>query len=208
MPELRELLERADRAIAAVPHTGADIDRLRVRRERARRRDRIGAIGVAVFVCVVASLLVTGAFQRDATVPIGPPTSSRAPERTPAPPEAGHEEPWRARAGEVIGGGCVLEPNADCSGADLSYMVLSRNVEDFIPLAGIDLSGANLSGAQIVHVIMRGADLSGADLTDAEIVHSVLSGSDLHGADFTGARLAMVSVRTNDLEGAIGYRPE
>ena len=58
MPDLNTLLERADRAASQVPLPSDGLERLRVRRDRKHRNQRIaaGVTGIAVFVAAIVSV--------------------------------------------------------------------------------------------------------------------------------------------------------
>jgi uncharacterized protein YjbI with pentapeptide repeats len=95
-------------------------------------------------------------------------------------------------AGDLVINGCVIAPNTQCAGGDLSGARLFS-----ASLAGADLSGANLSNAAFVFVDLTGADLAGANLTGADIRDAVLAGADL-----TGVTVSGTAVRGADLTGA------
>jgi len=83
---------------------------------------------------------------------------------------------------EVING-CRIEPNARCSGSDLSFADLTG-----ADLSGADLSGANLNLAQLLGANLSGADLSGAILTGANLTSTNLLGANLRGARASAAK--------------------
>lgn len=64
---------------------------------------------------------------------------------------------------------CVIKPNSNCQGSDLSYSDLSG-----VNLYGADLSGADIRGANLYRGYLRWADLRGADLTGANLTEADL----------------------------------
>ena len=76
-----------------------------------------------------------------------------------------------AQEGTVIDG-CVIAPNAECAGANLSGADLKN----------ANLSGANLTGADLTEADMLGANLTNANLTDATIWFTDLQDANLERA--------------------------
>jgi uncharacterized protein YjbI with pentapeptide repeats len=98
--------------------------------------------------------------------------------------------------------GCVLEPNTQCPGADLSGANLSGSTLGGEP-TGIDLtranlSGANLSRADFYQTSLRGANLSGADLSGADLTEARVAGYDLIGAKLCNTTMPSGNVNNDD----------
>lgn len=86
----------------------------------------------------------------------------------------------RTLPGSVINP-CVLEPNGDCAGFNLSQ----RN------LSGVDLHGVSLVGTDLRGVDLSNANLSGANLQGADLRGTNLTGANLQGANLTSAKLGL-----------------
>tara|TARA_B100002052_G_scaffold147042_1_gene134246 strand:- start:1714 stop:2334 length:621 start_codon:yes stop_codon:yes gene_type:complete len=126
------------------------------------------------------------------------------------------------------GGDCVLEVNADCSGADLSGQDLSAIVAPGINLRGANLSGTILDGALLVGAKLTGADLSGASLAhtnlsaatltqvrapatvffETNLTHADLTQADLNTAVMIGTNLSSANLTGASVEGLIDRRTE
>ena len=74
--------------------------------------------------------------------------------------------------------GCVIEPNTQCEGVDLSGAYLFN----------ANLSGANLKGANLSKANMQGANLSGANLEGANLNDTTAQQVNFEGANVTNAR--------------------
>ena len=82
-------------------------------------------------------------------------------------------------AGQIKGDEWIPLAGYELSGADLTLSVLNR----------ADLTRANLAIADLTDVDLTGADLTGANLANANLANADLTGADLTGADLTGADL-------------------
>jgi hypothetical protein len=125
MPDLTSLLERADRAASRVPLPPDGFERLRVRRDRKQRNQRIaaGVVGIAVFLAAVWAVTTGGPFDRT-QAPARP-----GEETKPAEEEPGN--PGRAR-GTPPGSGV---PQIDYL-IDLNTEVMTPLPESIIRTAG------------------------------------------------------------------------
>ena len=94
----------------------------------------------------------------------------------------------------------AIKSGADLSGADLSYINLTR----------ADLSGANLSGADLCYTNLTRADLTRADLSYANLSDADLSYANFSDANFSGvnpsdANLSYANLKNK--EKLVGKRP-
>lgn len=115
--------------------------------------------------------------------------------------------------GRVVNG-CLIQPNTQCYGADLSGADLSGADLTLARLAFARLTRANLSDARLVIAGLSNTDLRGAVLTRADVRGANLSGSNLSGANLVdadlsggplgvaGAELEAANLEGADLEGA------
>lgn len=91
-------------------------------------------------------------------------------------------------------GGCVLQPYAQCEGADLQGADLHGMQLIYANFAGANLNqatlaGANLSFANLAKARLQITTLAGANLTDASLAFADMPGANLGGANLTGATL-------------------
>ena len=128
----------------------------------------------------------------------------------------------------ISGMNCILEVNADCSGADLSGQDLSAVIAPGINLRGANLSGTILDGALLVGAKLTGADLSGASLAhtnlsaatlmqvrapatvffETNLTHADLSQAQLDTAIMIGTNLSSANLTGASVEGLIDRRTE
>jgi Tol biopolymer transport system component len=149
MPDLKTLLERADRAVSEVPLPADGLEGLQRCRDRERRNQRIaaGVVGIAVFVAAVWIVTSVGSFDRTQTPAVpGPaetgPTGDMGAvpktdylldldtgERSPLPESIVGTEDWTA--------GYAISPD----GSDVAYYGRAGD--------GVQVFVANLDGTQV-----------------------------------------------------------
>lgn len=99
--------------------------------------------------------------------------------------DSSHEsEVSRGAAGVApVINGCVLEPNTQCPGVNLSRQDLSgmdgQGKLTGINLRGANLSNADLSGATFFETDLRGANLNGANLAGADLENAYFYDTDI-----------------------------
>lgn len=157
MPDLTSLLERADRAASRVPLPADGFERLRVRRDRKQRNQRIaaGVVGIAVFLAAVWIVTSVGSFDRTQT-PARPGEETK--------PAESHEEP--GNPGRVRG-----TPPAN-GVPEVDYLI-DLNTEVMTPLPeSIIRTAGETAEADWPPWLRTPRSCSGGDCGDAEYVVS------------------------------------
>lgn len=82
--------------------------------------------------------------------------------------------------------GCVIQPGAQCPGADLSGAQLQDVDLTRSDLTGANLTATNLSGANLTEANLSGALLVSTDLSGADLTRTVLSGATITATNLAG----------------------
>jgi hypothetical protein len=101
-----------------------------------------------------------------------------------------------------IWNGCVLQPYAQCPGADLTTGDPQGLGLMDLTLNNVNFSGANLANDAFRSTVLTDANLSGANLTGADLSNTRLDGADLSGADMSGTTLPFATITNANLTGA------
>lgn len=105
-------------------------------------------------------------------------------------------------ASAPVTNGCLIQPYAQCSGADLRNAALYNANLYNADLSAADLTDARLNFALLVGANLTAANLTRADLNTAKLATARLGGANLYRADLNGVGLYRADLTEANLTGA------